>query len=139
MLKLSLSVLYDDGNSTSPSCVLAADECFLHSLWTSFPFPNSPTVGTPLLLTLPTIMFKVVSVLDSRMPIKKIQVGQVWKKEDSGDSYLVTKIYNEALATFAVLRKAGSETDAPLRVKVGHKGASPNLPGFRFAQESEEF
>ncbi len=73
------------------------------------------------------------------MPIKKIQVGQVWKKDDSGDSYLVTKVYNEALATFAVLRKAGSETDAPLRVKVGHAGASPTLPGFRFAQESEEF
>jgi len=84
-------------------------------------------------------MSKVASVLDSRMPIKKIQVGQVWKKEDSGDSYLVTKVYNEALATFAVLRKTGSETDAPLRVKVGHAGASPTLPGFRFAQESEEF
>lgn len=95
--------------------------------------------STSLLLTLPIIMFKVVSVLDSRMPIKKIQVGQVWKKEDSGDSYLVTKIYNEALATFAVLRKAGSETDAPLRIRVGHAGASPTLPGFRFAQESEEF
>jgi hypothetical protein len=92
-----------------------------------------------VLLTLSTIMFKVVSVLNSRMPIKKIQVGQVWKKEDSGDSYLVTKVYHEALATFAVLRKAGSETDAPLRIRVGHAGASPTLPGFRFAQESEEF
>ncbi len=73
------------------------------------------------------------------MPLKKIQVGQVWRKEDTGDSYLVTKVYNEALATFAVLRKAGSETDAPLRVRIGHQGAIPNLPGFRFAQESEEF
>lgn len=90
-------------------------------------------------MTLPSITFKVASVLESRMPIKRIQVGQVWKKEDSGDSYLVTKVYNEALATFAVLRKAGSETDAPLRIKIGHGGASPTLPGFRFAQESDEF
>jgi hypothetical protein len=73
------------------------------------------------------------------MPLKRVQVGQVWKKEDTGDSYLVTKVYNEALATFAVLRKAGSENDAPLRIKIGHTGAAPNLPGFRFAQESEDF
>jgi hypothetical protein len=73
------------------------------------------------------------------MPLTKIQVGQIWKKEDTGDSYLVTKVYNEALATFAVLRKAGSETEAPLRIRVGHSGASPSLPGFRFAQESNEF
>ncbi len=92
-----------------------------------------------VLLTPPVIPFKVTSFQLPSMPIKKIQVGQVWKKEDSGDSYLVTKVYNEALATFAVLRKTGSETDAPLRVKVGHAGASPTLPGFRFAQESEEF
>lgn len=73
------------------------------------------------------------------MPLTKIQVGQVWKKEDTGDSYLVTKVYHEALATFAVLRKAGSETDPPLRVRIGHSGTSPSLPGFRFAQESDEF
>jgi hypothetical protein len=73
------------------------------------------------------------------MPLSRIQVGQIWKKEDTGDSYLVTKVYNEALATFAVLRKAGSESDAPLRVRVGRSGASPTLPGFRFAQESDEF
>ena len=92
-----------------------------------------------VLLTPHIIPSKVASFQLPSMPIKKIQVGQVWKKEDSGDSYLVTKVYNEALATFAVLRKTGSETDAPLRVKVGHAGASPTLPGFRFAQESEEF
>lgn len=73
------------------------------------------------------------------MGLKKIQVGQVWKKDDTGDSYLVTKVYNEALATFAVLRKAGSESDAPLRIRVANAGQSPGLPGFRFAQESEEF
>jgi mannose/fructose/N-acetylgalactosamine-specific phosphotransferase system component IIB len=95
--------------------------------------------ASQVLLTLPAIPSKVVSFQFPSMPIKKIQVGQVWKKDDSGDSYLVTKVYNEALATFAVLRKAGSETDAPLRVKVRHAGASPTLPGFRFAQESDEF
>ncbi len=70
---------------------------------------------------------------------RKIQVGQVWKKDGSQDTYLVTKLYSEALATFAVLRKAGAENEAPLRIRVEHKGASQGLPGFTFAQESDEF
>lgn len=73
------------------------------------------------------------------MPTNKIQIGQVWKKDGSDESFLVTKVYNEALNTFAVLRKAGAETDPPIRVKVTHSGRTATLPGFTFAQESEEF
>ena len=73
------------------------------------------------------------------MAATKIQVGQVWKRDGSGDSYLVTKVYNEALATFAVLRKAGAETDPPLRVKVDRAAAGQNLSGFTFAQETDKF
>lgn len=73
------------------------------------------------------------------MPAKKVQVGQVWKKDDSGDTFLITKIYSEALATFAVLRKTGSETDPPIRIKVAKTGATANLPGFTFTQESDDF
>ena len=73
------------------------------------------------------------------MPLKKIQVGQVWKKDDSGESYLVTKIYGEALGTFALLRKTGAENEPPVRVKVSHTGATPVLPGFSYTQESGDF
>ena len=73
------------------------------------------------------------------MPVRKIQVGQVWKKNGSGENYLITKVYNEALATFAVLRKAGAETEAPLRVRVVRASQGQDLPGFSFAQESDEF
>lgn len=73
------------------------------------------------------------------MPVKKIQVGQVWKKDEGGDSYLVTKIYNEALTTFAVLRKAGAEDEPAVRVKVGHKAGTAVLPGYSCAQQSDEF
>ncbi|MFZ0981586.1 MAG: hypothetical protein WAN23_19450 [Candidatus Acidiferrales bacterium] len=71
--------------------------------------------------------------------VKKIQVGQVWKKDEGGESFLVTKVYSEALATFAVLRKAGSETEPPVRVKVSRTGAAASLPGFSYTQESGEF
>lgn len=73
------------------------------------------------------------------MPVKKVQVGQVWKKDDSGDSFLITKIYSEALATFAVLRKTGSETEPPIRIKISQTGATANLPGFTFTQQSDDF
>jgi hypothetical protein len=71
------------------------------------------------------------------VPARKIQVGQVWKKEGGNETFLVTKVYNEALATFAVLRKTGAETEPPIRVKVSHSGAMQSLPGFTYTQESD--
>lgn len=73
------------------------------------------------------------------MPVSKIQVGQVWKKVDSEETFLVTRLYAEALATFAVLRPTGNEHAAMLRVKVERKGATQSLPGYTMAQGSEEF
>ena len=73
------------------------------------------------------------------MPARKIQIGQVWKKDDSGENFLITKVYNEALATFAVLRKAGAETEPPVRVKVSRAAQGISLPGFTYTQESDDF
>jgi hypothetical protein len=73
------------------------------------------------------------------VPVKKVQVGQVWKKNDTGESFLVTKMYNEALTSFAVLRKTGSESEAPMRVKVAHTGGTADLPGFSYTQQTDDF
>jgi hypothetical protein len=73
------------------------------------------------------------------MPVRKIQIGQVWKKNDTGENYLVTQILAEALATYAVLRKAGAESQSRLRIKIVRAGDAQTLDGFTFAQESEEF
>jgi hypothetical protein len=73
------------------------------------------------------------------MAVHKIQVGQVWKQDASGENFLVTKVYNEALTTFAVLRKAGAETEAPLRVRVERNSQGQKLPGFSYAQGGEDF
>jgi hypothetical protein len=66
---------------------------------------------------------------------RKIQVGQVWKKDGTGEEYLVTKVYSEALATYAMLTLAGSEADNRIRVRVERTAEGQNLPGFVFAQE----
>jgi len=74
------------------------------------------------------------------MPVRKVQVGQVWKMDGSGETYLITKVYNEALKTFAVLRKAGAESEAPVRVKIERAAQGTfELPGFTYAQEADEF
>jgi hypothetical protein len=71
------------------------------------------------------------------MPVSKIQIGQLWKKDDTADTYLVTRVYSEALSTMAVLRKSGAENEALIRVKVGRTANGPTLPGFSPAQEDE--
>ncbi len=73
------------------------------------------------------------------MPVRKIQVGQVWRKDGTSEDYLVTKLYSEALATFAILRKSGAETEAKIRVKVERVADGQNLPGYLFAQETDQF
>ena len=64
-------------------------------------------------------------------------MGQVWKKDDSGDTYLVTKLYNEVFSTYAVLRKIGAEEI--LRVKVEKSADTSLLRGFTYTQEAEDF
>jgi hypothetical protein len=73
------------------------------------------------------------------MSVSKIQVGQVWKRAGSEETFLVTRLYSEALTTFAILRPAGKETAAVVRVKVQRKGLGQALPGFSMAQDSDEF
>jgi len=69
-------------------------------------------------------------VLTAGMPVRKVQIGQVWKQDGTGDTYLVTKLYAEALATMAILRKIGAENQLPVKVKVQQAGTGQTLPGF---------
>jgi hypothetical protein len=71
------------------------------------------------------------------MAAQRIQIGQVWKKVDTGETFLVTKLYNEALSTIAVLRPTGAVTECMLRVRVERQGSSQGLPGFAMAQGNE--
>ena len=73
------------------------------------------------------------------MDMPKIQIGQLWKKAGSGDIYLVTRIYSEALSTMVVLRRAGSESESLLRVRVERTSNGQTIPGFSPAQEDERF
>lgn len=71
------------------------------------------------------------------MAVKSIQLGQVWRNDDSGQDYLVTKVYNEVFTQYAILRPAEvTAPDAPtVKVKVIKDAAGATLPGFTFTQE----
>lgn len=71
------------------------------------------------------------------MAVKSIQLGQVWRKDDDGQDYLVTKVYSEVFSQYAVLRPAQvTAPDAPtVRVKVAKGAQGAVLPGFTFTQE----
>jgi uncharacterized protein (DUF736 family) len=69
--------------------------------------------------------------------VKSVQLGQVWRRDDDGKDYLVTKVYSEVFAQYAMLRPAEvSAPDAPtVRVKVAKTPQGASLPGFTFTQE----
>jgi hypothetical protein len=71
--------------------------------------------------------------------VSAIQLGQLWKLDETGDQWIVTKLYSEAFSSYAVVRKVGG-TDADLRrVKVDKSPDGFTLPGFTFAQEADVF
>jgi len=73
------------------------------------------------------------------MGVRKVQIGQVWKQDGSGDTFLVTKLYSEALNTIAILRKTGSETESPLRARVELTEGGQTLRGFSPAMDEDAF
>ena len=74
---------------------------------------------------------------EGTVAVKSVQLGQVWRKDDDGKDYLVTKVYSEVFAQYAMLRPAEvSAPDAPtVRVKVAKTPQGASLPGFTFTQE----
>ncbi len=71
------------------------------------------------------------------MAVKTILLGQVWRNDQNGQDYLVTKVYSEVFSQFAMLRPAEvTAPDAPtVRVKVTKGANGASLPGFTFTQE----
>ena len=75
------------------------------------------------------------------MSVKNIQLGQVWRSDADNLNYLVTKLYSEVFAQFAILRRADSTAASgdTTRVKVQRTDEGVSLPGYTFTQDAEEF
>lgn len=64
-------------------------------------------------------------------------MGQVWRHNATGETYLVTRVYEEAFSSYAVLRKVGIEVGESLRVKVQKTADGVTLEGYTFTQEEQ--
>jgi hypothetical protein len=75
------------------------------------------------------------------MSVKVIQLGQVWRSDQNGVNFLVTKLYNEVFTQYAILRRADANaaTEDTVRVKVDKTSDGATLPGYTFTQESGDF
>ena len=73
--------------------------------------------------------------------VKAVQAGQVWRDDESGANFLVTKVYNELFTQYAMLRPASLSAPQAetIRVKVTRSDSGITLPGYTFTQEAQEF
>ena len=84
--------------------------------------------------------FQLEEYSERLMAVRSIQLGQVWRKDDTGENYLVTKLYNEVFAQFAMLRPTNAATDSEtIRLKIQKTTEGAMLPGYTFTQDSQEF
>jgi hypothetical protein len=73
--------------------------------------------------------------------VKQVQAGQIWRNNENGANFLVTKVYSELFTQYAMLRPAhvsAPESDT-IRVKVARVDDGMTLPGYTFTQDSQEF
>ena len=73
------------------------------------------------------------------MAVPSILLGQVWQLQATGDNWLVTKVYSEMFASYAVLRKVGGGDNDVRRVKVEKAPEGVGLAGFVFTQDADAF
>ena len=75
------------------------------------------------------------------MSVKSIQLGQVWRNDQTSVNYLVTKLYNEVFSQYAMLRQADAQaaTTDTVRVKVQKSADGATLPGYTYTQDSQDF
>ena len=71
--------------------------------------------------------------------VSSILLGQIWQFQATGDNWLVTKVYSEVFATYAILRKVGGGDDDVRRVKIETAAEGVGLPGYIFTQDAEAF
>jgi hypothetical protein len=69
--------------------------------------------------------------------VKAIQAGQVWRNDQSGANFLVTKVYNELFTQYAMLRPANANAPQAetIRVKISKVDQGMTLPGYTFTQD----
>jgi hypothetical protein len=68
------------------------------------------------------------------MHTKKVSAGQMWRSEQTGEVFVVTSLYREVLASFAILRKSSpAPSEGNRRAKIVRTENGESLTGFTIA------
>ena len=68
------------------------------------------------------------------MLVKKVSTGQMWKSEETGEIFMVTSLYKEVLASYALLRMVGQAgSEKKKRAKVVRTESGEGISGFSIA------
>lgn len=68
------------------------------------------------------------------MTTKKVSAGQLWRSEQTGEVFVVTSLYQDVLASFAILRKSNpANNEANRRAKIVKTENGESLIGFTIA------
>jgi hypothetical protein len=66
--------------------------------------------------------------------VKKVSTGQMWKHEESGEVYVVTSLYKDVLASYALLRTASqTSSESNRRARVVRTESGEGISGFMLA------
>lgn len=64
------------------------------------------------------------------MNASEVKPGQIWRSDENGEEWLVTRTYADGFDSYAVLRIAASESNDTRRIKLRHDSGGEALPGF---------
>ena len=67
------------------------------------------------------------------MNVKKVSAGQMWRNEDTGEVFVVTSLYKDVLASFAILRTVSQKEGQNKRARVMRTESGEALAGFTIA------
>lgn len=68
------------------------------------------------------------------MAIPEVKPGQIWRSDETGDEWLVTRTYHELLDLYAVLRKADGSEPESRRLKAQKDAGGARLAGFTLVE-----
>lgn len=69
------------------------------------------------------------------MKVKKVCTGQMWKNEESGEIFVVTSLYKDVLASYALLRTVRQDgQEGNRRAKVVRTASGEGISGFSLAE-----
>ncbi len=66
---------------------------------------------------------------------QRVLLGQVWRKEGTGEDFLVTRVGKEVFSSFAVMRKVGDEESPSVRITIKKVANGVSLSGYIYTQE----